>query len=258
MDQRRDDLREALDAFLNGETGIRFEALATFAEPLFDLYEVDPRETLTTLDGQRATEEAATLLSVLEMARLLWAYCGLTPEEQATHLPALCQCLLGPQPTDEALQALDDLLEMMQQQWDGMDPFKRAAAEDMPGFAVPSLAQLLADMEDADGPSRAAAADAAYPTESFDLPEAFAHFVQPLLDDPRVHADAERLEDVMARAQAYWELAQVPGDEYEERLCALVKLHAPDPAARHALRVEAERMVQHFFALFPDRRPGTL
>jgi len=63
-----DSLQETLDTFLNDEAGVPFDQLADFAEPLFDLYQVDMRASLANAQSDGRTDELASLVAVLETA----------------------------------------------------------------------------------------------------------------------------------------------------------------------------------------------
>src|SRR5690554_4480214 len=63
-------LERTLDGYLSGQSGIKFDVIARFAEPLFDLYELEPRSGLERGSEARSASELAMMLSVLETARL--------------------------------------------------------------------------------------------------------------------------------------------------------------------------------------------
>ncbi len=55
-------LREALDIYVSGKSGVRFEALARFAGPLFDLYDVEWKSD-EQHTARRDRHELATMLA---------------------------------------------------------------------------------------------------------------------------------------------------------------------------------------------------
>jgi hypothetical protein len=242
-------LQESLDTYLNDESGVRFRALAHFAEPLFDLYDIDLSATLGAAPEARDEDEMATLLAVLETARLLWAYFGLPDEAQDRYRDDLEAYLLGPDAEAGAADSLQELLDAMEAQWEAMPPHMRSSAEDVEGYALPPFEDLLEAFAPADtdvqgpGPMQG-------PDGDMEGPEAMALFAQPLLEDPEVQTDPDALEERMTRATAYWELAQLPPDEREEQVDALKDQFAESDAERDEIEAEAERMVDRYHELF--------
>lgn len=246
-------LQALLDAYLNGETGVRFEALAHFADPLFDLYNVDPREVLGDSPEERSRKEVGTMLSVMETARILWAYCALSPDERAVYRSRLEARLIGERADPEDQAAFRDLLTLMQSRWNAMPPHLHAKAEDVPGFASPSFEQLLQqfEVEEPTGPSQDR--QARYGPDQLAPPEALALFAQPLLDDPDTRANPDALEAGMARVDAYWELAHLSAEQQDAHLVRIKARFASTDEERARIEDEARRMIEHFNALFPEK-----
>lgn len=247
-------LREALHVYLTGQAGIRFESLARFAGPLFDLYDLDWRVSDRKGDA-RGREELATMVAVLDTARLLWSYFSLDEESSLQMLPELEDALLGRYAGDEDRSNVLVLLSLLEEHWQQLSPSERAYAEDTPGFALPPFETLLSDYNEGLRSSRHDEDDLFGP-DKLDLPEAIALFAQPLLESAEPEDDPDAFEARIARAHAYWELAKTPPDEYEAALARVLDTFASDQQERNALRAEAGRMLDRYHALFPEQAPG--
>ncbi|HEX7071965.1 MAG TPA: hypothetical protein VF190_14215, partial [Rhodothermales bacterium] len=223
-----------------GATGIAYNDLLRFAEPLFELYELDFRSAADR-KRDRDAEEIAGLLAVLDLARLLWAYFQLDSAEMDVAHDHLRTALIGAEPDPDEEQALNDLLELMQERWIEL---RDTAARPPEGFVLPPFADLLRDFE------RSHAEDAAtgFPM-STDLPDALASFALPLLESTNLEDPAE-VDDALARAQAYWELAQTSGPAYKSRLEGLAERFASNRRSAEAVRREAETMTRRYRDLF--------
>lgn len=246
--------REALDVYVSGRSGLRFEALARFAGPLFDLYDVDWKAE----DGSavvRDRNELATMVAVLDTARLLWSFFLLDDEENLQMLPELEDALLGPGAGDEERSNVLVLLSLMEGHWHQFTPEERAKAERTPGFTLPPFEELLREYE---GKSRSEPVtdETRYGPQHLDLPEALALFAQPLLERPEVQENPDALETQIARAQAYWELAVAPPEEYELELARVLNAFAETDRERDVIRQEARAMVQRYHRLFSERPGG--
>ncbi len=241
-----DDLQEALDAFLNGETGVPFEALALFAEPLFDLYEVELRAPLSEARATRDAEELASLLAVLETARLLWAYFLLDAAERRAHAYTLEAHLLGPDALGEDSTQFRQLLHALEEYWTNVT--RRAEETEVPGYALPPFEVLLSQYAAAVPATR-------YGPDALDLPEALALFTQEVIDASDAHDDPDALDAAMERAHDYWELAHTPAPAFEEYLDEIKTAYGGTRAGKERIEREARRMVARFYELFPEHRP---
>lgn len=232
--QRKERLVEAL---VSGETGVQFEALALFAEPLFSLYDLDPAEAFRLRDGAAAADEEAVAL--METARVLWAFFSLPPPERATRRGALAAQLVGEAPTDDDWLSLDSLLDAAEIHWRAMLPEEVAAAQatGQPTLGFDALVQhpIFHIGDDAAAPAADAMSDV----------EARARFAQTLLDDAADDPDA--FEDTLARADAWWAVATSADPEAELRAFARQQ---HDPAAALA---EGRRMIARYRDLFGSR-----
>ncbi len=246
-------LREALQAYLDGKTGIRFATLAHFAEPLFNLYEIDPRASLNTDRSSRDAEELATLLSVLETARLLWGYFLLDETVSRSYFPELERCLLGCNADEEERSDFLTLLSIMEDHYFSMAATERTAAR-VPGYALPPFGALL---ENYDASSSAGESfpgiDTRYGPDALELPDALALFARPLLDNLEALDDPDAFENTLARANSYWDLAQTPRDAFEVRLDHIARSYGRTPPEMQRIKQEALEMVSRFHELFPEK-----
>lgn len=240
-----------LDAYLDGAMGIHFDTLARFARPLFELYGIDLRASLSKPNAARTHDEVNTLVTVLDTARLFWAYFALDEKAQAQHTDALQQCLVGPSPDPDAARSFDELMGLMRDRWSDLSDSRRHHAEQTAGATLPSFETLLD--QHASPSASGAAPNAGYGPDQLDQPEALALFAQPLLDDSSVHTDPDALEERMALATAYWELAHMPDSARGDKLQSVLYRFADSPSEREALRDQAHSMLRRFEELFPDR-----
>lgn len=250
-DARVEALREAIEAYVTGESGIRFEALARFAGPLFDLFDVTWRADAATEPAARDEEELSTMIAVLDTARLLWAYFGLDEEESVKWLPELEDALLGTGAGDEERTNLLVLLSLLEEHWHSFTETDRVDALQIPGYVLPKFEELLDAYSDdehrlpSQGPSTYGPAD-------LTLPEALAAFAEPLLHDTSVETEPERVQERMERAQAYWDLATAAPNDFDVQLERIVSTFAQDDVDERTIRDEAKEMVARFRTLFPE------
>lgn len=226
------------DALVSGETGVRYEALALFAEPLFALYDLDPAQAFSLTTGPADADEETVAL--LETARVLWAYFALPPAERAHRRPALAAQLVGDEPTDEDWLSLDALLDAAVIHWQALLPEEIAAAQDT-GHPVLDFDGLLVHpiFQIGDDEDRGVAG---FGPDALSDVEARARFAQELLDT--VEPDPDAFEEAIARADAYWTLAH--SDDPEADLRAYAR-QQPDPAATIG---EGRRMLARYRELF--------
>ena len=116
-----------VQALASGETGVQYEALALFADPLFSLYDLDAADAFRL----RAEPDAVAddTVALLETARVLWAFFSLEPAARAHKRAALAAQLVGDDPSDEDWMGLDGLLETVEIHWQALLPEEVAAAQ---------------------------------------------------------------------------------------------------------------------------------
>jgi hypothetical protein len=234
-----------VQALIDNETGVRFESLALFADPLFELYDLDAAAAFELHARPDEADEAT--VAVMEAARLLWAYFSLPQRERAARLGALGAFLLGPSATPEDEADLDALLDTVETHWDTLTPDDILLAQDLDAdtldfdalLAHPAFAQPVAEF----------ATERTYGPDRLSEMEARALFAQPLLER---EDDPDALDAAMERADDYWSLAQLRGLERDAFLDELVEANALDAAEAEQIRAEARHMLDRFQSLFPN------
>ncbi len=229
---------------LDGETGVQFESLALFAEPLFTLYELDAAEAFQLRTEPEAV--ADDTVALLETARVLWAFFSMPAAERAHKRQALAAQLVGEEPTDDDWVGLDGLLDTVEIHWQALLPEEIDAAQST-GHPVLDFDALLHHPAFRVGPETEDATTAGYGTEGLSETEARAIFSQPLLEDPEVAADPDAFEAATARADRYWALAREGADAE-----AIAEALDDEDLPPEQLAAEAKAMIARFRELFPE------
>ena len=232
---------------VEGETGVQYESLALFAEPLFTLYELDAADAFRLRTAPDSVGDDTVAL--LETARVLWAFFSMPPAERAHQRQALASQLVGEDPNEDDWVGLDGLLETVEIHWQALLPEEIEAAQQT-GHETLDFESLLHHPAFRVGPEDEDATHAGFGEGGLSEIEARALFAQPLLDDPETVADADAFEAALARADDYWALALSAGSDPDAAAAAFARDHATDDEA--ALRDEARRMIDRFRELFPE------
>lgn len=247
----RDDSRESLESFRCGETGIDFDTLCHFATPIFHLYGFDAAESSTSLDAEQVDEQVAAL----ETARLMWAFFESGGQRDWEKTRRLQSILFGQDCSIEEMAAMSALLEQLSNNWESLPLIVRRARNGRASFddLVAALNGTSTHNAHPDngraGPStngRARSGD--FPVDS---PEALAAFASPLLDDPAIDEDPDLVSEMMSRAQDYWHLATLTGDEFVLEIERLADKYSTTTEEKSAVLAEANLMVARFHKLFP-------
>ncbi len=222
----------------DGETGVQYEPLALFAEPLFSLYDLDAADAFRLRSEPDAV--ADDTVALLETARVLWAFFSLPPSDRAHKRQALAAQLVGEDPSDEDWMGLDGLLSTVEIHWQAMLPEEIEMAQDT-GHPLLGFDDLLHHPAFRVGTEEDDATHAGFGPDGLSETEARARFAQPLLESPEVMTDPDAFEAALARADDYWDLARSGGDPD-----AFAQAHADvEPA-------EARDMIERFRDLFPE------
>ena len=229
------------EALLDGETGVQYESLALFAEPLFSLYDLDAADAFRLRSEPDAV--ADDTVALLETARVLWAFFSLPPSDRAHRRPQLAAQLVGEDPSDEDWMGLDGLLETVEIHWQALLPEEIEAAQ-ATGHPVLAFDDLLHHPAFRVGPEDEDATHAGYGAKGLSEIEARALFAQPLLETPEVMEDPDAFEAALQRADDYWDLARNASADPEAAAQAFADEHDTDPG-------EAVRMIERFRELFP-------
>ena len=234
---------------VEGETGVRFEALALFAEPLFTLYDLDAGDAFRLRTEPEAVADDAVAL--LETARVLWAFFSMPPSERAHKRQSLAAQLVGEEPSEEDWVNLDGLVEAAEIHWQALLPEEIEMAQDT-GHETLGFDALLHHPAFRVGPEAEDATNAGFGDAALTEVEARALFAQPLLESPDTMADADAFEDALARADEYWALARSAGNAPEAAAERFAQEHGQTGAQRATLRDEALRMITRYRELFPE------
>ena len=227
---------------VEGETGVQYESLALFAEPLFGVYELDAADAFRL----RAEPDAVAddTVALLETARVLWAFFSLPPSDRAHKRAALAAQLVGDDPSEEDWMGLDGLLETVEIHWQALLPEEIEAAQST-GHPVLGFDDLLHHPAFRVGSEEDDATHAGYGDSGLSEIEARAQFAQPLLEDPALMGDPDAFEDALQRADAYWALARDAGPDAQ----AAAREFAEGDAQEES---QALDMIQRFRQLFPE------
>jgi len=238
-------LARTLDAYVAGRKGVDFDALSVFAEPLFDLYDLDLRNVAPAGSLQADPEELSGLVAVLDTARLFWAYFALGDDSAQKHAH-LEDALIGPSPSEDERGDFLQLMSIMEDQWHALTPSERDAAASVED-SMPPFDQLLSEY--VSSPANEDLGN--FGEDALDMPEALALFAQPLTDTVD---DPDEIDDALSRAQAYWDVAMAPPGERDARLEQLKKSLASSAEEEKQLEAESAMMLHRFFELFPDQQ----
>lgn len=229
---------------VDGETGVQYESLALFAEPLFSSYGLDAADAFRLRDAP--DDVADDTVALLETARVLWAFFSLPHAERAHKRQSLAAQLVGEDPSEEDWVALDGLIESTGIHWQAMLPEEVDMAQDT-GHQTLGFDELLAHPAFHVGRAEDDASHAGFGPDGLSETEARARFAQPLLESPEVMTDPDAFETALARADDYWDLARRGGDPD-----AFAKEVAAASGDRQRLADEARTMVERFRELFPE------
>ena len=235
-------------ALLGGETGVQYESLALFAEPLFSLYDLDAADAFRLRTQPDAVGDDTVAL--LETARVLWAFFSLPPSDRAHKRQALAAQLVGEDPSEEDWMGLDGLLETVEIHWQALLPEEVEAAQST-GHPVLDFDALLHHPAFRVGPEEEDATHAGFGETGLSEIEARALFAQPLLETPEVMEDPDAFDDALALADGYWALARTAGPDPEADARDFADQNAAlDDVER--VRDEALRMIRRYRELFPE------
>ncbi len=227
-----------LESYRNGEYGIPYDHLLRFSAPIFELYQIDPEAELLG-----PVESLEDRVAVLETARLFWSFFrsgGVADFEMTEKAQEL---LFGSSPTPDQTAAFVVLLDRLGSEWNTMPRNVSGAS------GVHSFNDLVAAFEEEENLPADGIDDR--PARAIDSPDALATFASPLLENPLLENQPDALSDMMARAQDYWDLALLVGEEFERQLEQVADRYSANQDDRAAIIAEANFMVARFHKLFP-------
>lgn len=237
----RHEALRAIRAYCNGDVGVPYPALQRFASPIYDLYGIEARSTFDSAPARELRDH----LSVMETARLFWWYFGSGAESNADLSARVRALLIGEQPSQEQEAAFAVLVERLHDNWSTIP----RALRQINGHTCNtiSLSRLLDELE----PETSDEPAPTPPSGAVDSPEALAVFASPLLEDPTVEDDPDRISEMMGRARDYWHLAQLNGPDFERQQIAIAEKYGKTEEERQFILAEAGFMVARFHMLFP-------
>ena len=238
-------VRITLSLYRTGKSGIQYEKLQLFIQPILSHYQIELDTGFSDDVTPENLEDMTLLLDIFETATILWDYCCLSSGNKTSAFSELKNNLLGAHPSREDLAQFPILVASMEEKWEHLSEGESAAVN----YQTTADAVLPAD------PSPFSENGAAhYGPENLDIPEAFALFSRPLLDHDAIYEDPESLDDVMTKAQAYWDLAHLPPVALEKQLTKVVSEFTTSSFSKEHIRNEAQEMIQRFHELFPERK----
>ncbi|MEM6326526.1 MAG: hypothetical protein AAF791_05355 [Bacteroidota bacterium] len=228
-----------LEVLLTGETGVQFEALALFAEPLFTLYELDPAEPFVLRTEPASVSDE--VVALMEAARVLWAFFSLSPTTRGQRRQALAAQLIGDDADADVMVDLEGVIEATEVHWQALLPEEVEMAQETghPTLAFDELLHHPAFRIEIDPDP----AHAGYGEGALSETEARALFAQPLLEAPDVLLDPDAFDEALVRADVYWQAAR------RGTSAAAVARHLAEEGPGDVQ--EAERMLARYRELFP-------
>ena len=244
-----DSVRLTLDLYRSGRSGIPYAALQQFTLPILEHYQLDISHTFDQDVTTGNFEDMTLLLDVFEIASTIWDYCALSEQQKPRAFEALKQNLLGPDPSTEDALQFPILLAMLENAWETLStPPPRQPASPMPTDTDRQTFSPEAGSVALEPPN------ALYGPEQLELPEAFVLFARPILEHDTLFENPDALDEAMARAQLYWDIAHLPASRHESEIektaCRLASANEPE----EAVRTEALQMIERFRELFPERK----
>ena len=232
-----------LDLYRSGQAGVPVDTLWKFACPILNHYQLELSVDPSTDVLPENADDIILLLDVLETASMVWDYCALEPAEKMESLNTLTSNLLGPSPEVQEAEQFMQLLGAMESLWQSLSTTASASGStQFPcGDTTWPSSPLMSN------------GSAVYGPEKLDMPEAFALFSRPLLENELVNSDPDLLDDAMMRAQFYWDLAHTPHEQFDRQFSVLYREMGSSSLSESSIRQEAITMVKHFHTLFPER-----
>ncbi len=238
-------VRITLALYRSGKCGIQYQKLQQFIQPILSHYQIELEAGFADDVTPENVNDMTLMLDIFETASILWDYCCLAPDAKANAFKNLQESLLGPHPERDDLVQFPVLVASMEEKWEALSEGMQQHV------AAPSEAML----SDAGAGAAPAATNGAahYGPDQLDIPEAFALFSRPLLENDAIFEDPESLDDVMSKAQAYWDLAHLSEKEQSSVMHAVLDKFISAAHRKDDLHKEALAMIKRFHELFPER-----
>lgn len=211
--------------YLDELSGISFERLARFSQPLLELFDVEPHQWRLPRAVPSDHQLLDAYTSALAAAEMFWSYFTLDEDVRRRFLPELKAYFVGPEPMPHEEADFLLLVDCMRVQWELV-----GGATTLNG----THDRVRIGLE---------------PDVAPDL-ETLALFGEPLMGDPQLYDDPDKLDEVMTRVHDYWLLANTGAQQYGQRLEEVVARHTGSTKDAGAIRAEAESMVARYRELF--------
>ncbi len=239
-------IRITMELYRTGKSGIQYNKLQQFVNPILSHYQIELGIGFNDEVTTENLDDISLMLDVFETATIFWEYCALGDSEKPAAFQELQNSLLGPSPSEEDLAQFPILIASMESTWEKLTEGETMA--NCHGFDTASeldLPESAPLMETPEG---------SYGKDNLDIPEAFAIFSRPMLENEAIYEDPETLDDVMTRAQAYWDVAHLPATDREQHLERICKQFCAPNTSKDQIRKEAHLMIERFHELFPERK----
>lgn len=228
----------------SGPPQIPYSSLRRFAQPIFDLFGIDESAMVSELSDKEADDHVAAL----ETARLFWAYFRDGGAEDHHMTCTMEEVLFGPAPSYEEHAGFSVLVDQLGHRWQALP---RSVRRCTTGGEL-HFRDLVSAITASDAIDHTVSTNGAIRHDApVDSPDALAAFASPLLDDPSIDSNPDRISDVMSRAQDYWLLAQLNGDAYATAVERIGDKYSTNAEEKSAVIAEANMMVARFHKLFP-------
>lgn len=221
--------RSSYEFFLKESSGIPFEQLAEFSQPLLELFDVDPHHWSLPKQVPDNDELVQSYASALAAAEVFWSYFTLDHEVRKRFVPELKSYFIGNDPAPHEQADFMLLVGCMEGQW-----LKVTGGRATSG----PVGRVVSDLNAA-SPSNATL-------------ETLALFGEPLMDSPELLEDPDQLESIMARIGDYWALAHCQPENLEAELQRLIYRYADSASDRLKIEQEARKMLERYDLLFRD------
>lgn len=235
-----------------GQTGLQFDALVRFSAPLWFYYEMNPDDILAELETSDDLELWDTAVSLLESARLYWAYFRLPSAKQKPALAQLTLRMLGEEAEPDDVLEFDEMLETMSRHFQTFIGRKLEESESVSGYPILDFQKVLDTFESlpASPVTEEMMIEDGFGAENLLTPDAIALFAEPLLDAADL-SDPDAFDVAFDKANDYWELAQLEGHAgYEIALKRIKRKYAQSPTDLAHIDVEARQMLDRYQTLF--------
>lgn len=238
-------VRITMDLYRSGKAGVEYAKLQAFSKPILAHYQIDLQTGFAETVTQQNLEDMTLLLDVLETAIVFWEYCSLPSANKPEAFKALQVNLIGPHPDKDDLVQFPVLVAAMEDAWEQLSDGKTVEAS----FEVSHQNGVTPQ----EAPTSSNGAHG-YGPEMLEVPDAFALFARPLLENEAIYEDPESLDDAMSKAQAYWDLAHLPPNEVDQSVKIIATQLGSQALSAAQVEHEALQMIERFHELFPERK----